>query len=164
MCNYTKIKLLTWPHEPKEDPAASRKCHAEGAWKFLHFRNNESLLHSFLYAFRWGTSSCLQWRCVRNSEVSAGRESSVVVYIKKRKQEVKTDSNKFNSDFSYLSTSSLHLHPSVKKLRKCSKMCDGMIYFHVFRTNLRIYQLFLWRPITKEVGRNMTLRWFGQKM
>lgn len=56
----------------------------EGAWKCLHFCHNESLIQSFLYEFRQRLGSCPQWRGVRNSAVSAGRES--IVYNKPHTQ------------------------------------------------------------------------------
>ena len=50
-----------------------------GAGKCPHFRNSGSLCQSFLYVFRRGAGSCLHSRGVRNSKVSARRESTVYV-------------------------------------------------------------------------------------
>ena len=49
-----------------------------GAEKCPHFRNSGSLFQSFLYAFRRGAGSCPHQGGVRNSEVSARRESTVI--------------------------------------------------------------------------------------
>ena len=55
------------------------KCQAWGAGKCPHFRNSGSLFQSFLYLFGWRAGSCPHSRSVRNSEVSAMRESNVYV-------------------------------------------------------------------------------------
>ena len=53
-----------------------------GAWKCLHFLNSESPWYREFFSAMSscvspGPGSCPQWRGVRNSEVSAGRESTV---------------------------------------------------------------------------------------
>ena len=40
--------------------------------------SNRNLYQSFLSAFYWGTSLCLQWQGVCDSKMSKGQESTVV--------------------------------------------------------------------------------------
>ena len=49
-------------------------------------RNDRSLFQSFLYAFRRGAGFCSLWRGFRNSEVSAGRHSTVFRNLKETRQ------------------------------------------------------------------------------
>ena len=61
------------------------KCRAGGHESvrisvIMRVSNSGSLFQPFLYAFRREDASCLQWRGVRNSEVSVGRES--IVHLK----------------------------------------------------------------------------------
>ena len=49
-------------------------------------RNDKSLYQSFLYAFRRGAGFCSLWRGFRNSEVSAGRHSTVFRNLKETRQ------------------------------------------------------------------------------
>ena len=49
-------------------------------------RNDRSLFQSSLYAFRQGAGFCSLWRGFRNSEVSAGRHSTVFRNLKETRQ------------------------------------------------------------------------------
>ena len=49
-------------------------------------RNDRSLFQSFLYAFRRGAGFCSLWRGFRNSEVFAGRHSTVFRNLKETRQ------------------------------------------------------------------------------
>lgn len=51
-----------------------------GAGKCSYFSNSETFFQSFLYVFRPGAGFCPHQRGVRNSEVSARRESTVHRY------------------------------------------------------------------------------------
>ena len=49
-------------------------------------RNDRSLFQSSLYAFRQWAGFCSLWRGFRNSEVSAGRHSTVFRNLKETRQ------------------------------------------------------------------------------
>lgn len=40
--------------------------------------SSRNLYQSFLYAFFWGTSLCLQWQGVYDNKMSKGQESTVI--------------------------------------------------------------------------------------
>ena len=53
---------------------------------FFNGRDSVMLFQSFLYAFRRGAGFCSLWRGFRNSEVSAGRHSTVFRNLKETRQ------------------------------------------------------------------------------